>query len=110
MSKRNNKLLIDDILSSIQKIKTYTLGLDFNSFLLDTRTVEAVERNFEIIGEAANQLTDDFREAYPDIPWYAVISFRNRLIHGYFGVDYQILWYILQNDLPFLETKLNQII
>ena len=110
MSKRNNKLLIDDILTSIEKIKAYTSGLDFDSFLSDTKTVEAVERNFEIIGEAANQLTQDFREIHVEIPWYAVISFRNRLIHDYFGVDYQILWYILQNDLPFLENKLRQII
>lgn len=63
MSKRNNTLLVLDILASIEKIQTYTSDLDFESFMSDNRTIDAVERNFEIIGEAANQLTADFREA-----------------------------------------------
>jgi uncharacterized protein with HEPN domain len=80
MSKRNNTLLLVDILTAIEKIQTYTEGLDFESFMADSRTIDAVERNFEIIGEAANQLTPDFREAAPHIMWQGIISFRNRLI------------------------------
>lgn len=109
MSKRNNALLLADILTAIDKIQTYTEGLDFHSFMADNRTVDAVERNFEIIGEAANQLTSDFREATPHIMWHGIISFRNRLIHGYFGVDYQILWYLIQNELPQLKVDLQNI-
>lgn len=109
MSKRNNTLLLVDILTAIDKIQTYTEGLDFESFMADSRTIDAVERNFEIIGEAANQLTPDFREEAPHIMWHSIISFRNRLIHGYFGVDYEILWYLLQNELPQLKTDLQNI-
>ncbi len=106
MSKRDPQLLINDMLLAISKIKTYTEGLDFEAFMTDTRTVDAVERNFEIIGEAANQLPNTFRDVHSDIVWHSVVSFRNRLIHGYFGVDYQILWYIVQNDLLDLEYQL----
>lgn len=109
MSKRNNKLLLADILTSISKINTYTQDLDFEAFMADSRTIDAVERNFEIIGEAANQLTIEFRETHSHILWHGIISFRNRLIHGYFGVDYQILWYLLQNDLPQLKIDLQAI-
>ncbi len=109
MSKRNNALLLADILTAINKIKTYTAGLDFDGFMADSRTVEAVERNFEIIGEAANQLTVDFQQAHSDISWHSVVSFRNRLIHGYFGVDYQILWYVIEHNLPQLEDQLSAI-
>lgn len=107
MSKRNPKLLIADMLLAISKIKTYTNGLDFDSFMADSRTIDAVERNFEIIGEAANQLPQAFQNEHPAIAWHGVISFRNRLIHGYFGVDYEILWYIIQNDLQELEKQLS---
>ncbi len=107
MSKRDAALLVADILLAISKIKTYTEGLDFDSFMADSKTVDAVERNFEIIGEAATQLPKFVQEANPSIQWHSVVSFRNRLIHGYFGVDYQILWYVIQNDLPDLENKLS---
>ena len=106
MSKRNNTLLVADMLLAISKIKVYTEGLDFDSFMADSRTTDAVERNFEIIGEAANQLSPEFQNEHNEVAWFSVISFRNRLIHGYFGVDYQILWTIIQNDLPKLENQL----
>jgi len=105
MSKRDSGLLIDDILLAISKIKIYTEGLDFDGFMADSKTVDAVERNFEIIGEAANQLPKSFQEANSAIAWHSIVSFRNRLIHGYFGVDYQIIWYLIKNDLPDLEDK-----
>lgn len=109
MSKRNPELLISDMLTAISKIKTYTEGLTFEAFMADSRTVDAVERNFEIIGEAAHQLPESFRNEHLEIVWHSVISFRNRLIHGYFGVDYQILWYIIQHDLSALETQLSNL-
>jgi uncharacterized protein with HEPN domain len=63
----------------------------------------------KLLGEAANQLPEIFRDEHSDIMWHSVISFRNRLIHGYFGVDYQILWYIVQNDLMDLEQQLKRL-
>lgn len=109
MSKRDSGLLLADILLAISKIKDYTEGLDFDGFMADSKTVDAVERNFEIIGEAANQFPKSLQEANPAIAWHSVVSFHNRLIHGYFGVDYQILWYVIQNDLPDLENKFSAI-
>ena len=84
------------MLLAIGKIREYTAAIDFDAFMADSRTVDAVERNFEIIGEAANQLPQSVRDGATSVDWYAIISFRNRLIHGYFGVDYQILWYIVE--------------
>jgi uncharacterized protein with HEPN domain len=82
------------------------MGLSFDAFMEDSKTVDAVERNFEIIGEAANQLPVNFQSEYSHIEWHHIVSFRNRLIHGYFGVDYRILWFILKNDLSNLGSQL----
>ncbi len=110
MSKRNEILLINDILNSIGKIKKYSVGYNFNEFLNDDKTIDAIERNFEIIGEASNQFSMEFQNKHPDISWHSLISFRNRLIHGYFGVDLEILWQILQYELPNLEMQLVEIL
>ena len=75
MSKRNPKLLIEDILESSNKILTYTNGMSFKDFANDSKTVDAVIRNFEIIGEAANRLPDDFMDLYPAIDWYKIRGF-----------------------------------
>ena len=75
MSKRNSKLLIEDILESSNKILTYTNGMSFEDFANDSKTVDAVIRNFEIIGEAANRLPDDFKDLYPAIDWYKIRGF-----------------------------------
>lgn len=110
MSKRDEILLVNDILNSIGKIKKYSVGYDFDKFLSDDKTIDAIERNFEIIGEASNQFSKEFQNQYPDISWHSLISFRNRLIHGYFGVDLEILWHILQYELPNLEKQFEYIL
>ena len=69
MSKRDTLLLLDDMLQSAHKIKRYTNGLNYDSFLTDDKTIDAVVRNFEIIGEAANRIDPDFRESNPEIEW-----------------------------------------
>ena len=99
MSKRSEKLLIEDIIESIERVLTYTKGMTHQQFIADNRTVDAVVRNFEIIGEAANNLPKDFLTEYPPIDWSGLIGFRNKLIHGYFGVDYKIVWYIIDVEL-----------
>ena len=91
MSKRNSKLLIEDILESSNKILTYTNGMSFEDFANDSKTVDAVIRNFEIIGEAANRLPDDFKDLYPAIDWYKIRGFRNRIVYDYMGIDYSII-------------------
>lgn len=109
MSKREPKLLIEDILESTHKILKYTEELTFDQFIQDSKTVDAVIRNFEIIGEAANRLDDPFKEQYSAIDWQRIRGFRNRIVHDYFGIDYSIVWKIKESYLPTLITELGQI-
>jgi uncharacterized protein with HEPN domain len=76
----------------------------------DSKTVDAVIRNFEIIGEATNRLPDDFKEKTSDIDWHRIRGFRNRIVHDYFGIDYTIVWEIKNNFLPGLIASLSEIL
>ena len=92
MSKRDPKLLIEDIIESGSKVLDYIGDMDFESFLKDSKTVDAVIRNFEIIGEAANRLPEEFKDLHTSIDWHKIRGFRNRIVHDYMGIDYQIVW------------------
>ncbi len=109
MSKRDSKLLLEDILVATDKIKVYTSGLAFEQFINDSKTVDAVIRNFEIIGEAANRLSDDFKITYSNVNWFRIRGFRNRIVHDYMGIDYQIVWNIIENDLDNLVLDIKDI-
>ena len=106
MSKRDPLLLLEDIMLAIQKISRYTLDMDHDAFLSDDLVLDAVARNLEIIGEAARQLPEDFRRAHTQIPWTQIGGLRNRIVHDYFGLDLEIIWEILQHDLPELEKQI----
>jgi len=110
MSKRNWTLFLQDMLESIGKIVQYTSGMRFQDFVQDQRTRDAVVRNLEVLGEAARQIPTAIQERYPDIPWAQIISLRNRLIHAYFLVDYGVVWEIVQNELPPLQQRLQEIV
>ncbi|MFT5238719.1 MAG: hypothetical protein ACI9M9_002332 [Flavobacteriaceae bacterium] len=99
MSKRDNDLLLEDMLEAAIKIDKYCSGLDYNGFINDDKTIDAVIRNFEVIGEAANRIDLDFKLINPEIEWAKLKGFRNRLIHEYFGVDYEIVWQVIQEDI-----------
>ena len=107
MSKRDPKLLVADRIDSGEKIIRYCIGLTYETFLADDRTVDAVIRNFEIIGEAANRLPDDFKDRYPEIDWHKIRGFRNRIVHDYMGIDYSIVWQIKLEFLPGLIILLH---
>ena len=109
MSKRPINLLLNDISQAIDRIEQYIENLSFDVFSKDQKSVGAVVRNLEIIGEAANRLPDEFREKYSEIEWYKVVGLRHRIVHEYFGIDLEIIWQILQKDLPELKQKLTQI-
>ena len=109
MSKRDLSLLIEDMLASVDKIKNYTAGLSFDAFLKDEKTVDAVIRNFEIIGEAANRIDPVFRDQHPEIQWQRIRGFRNRIVHDYFGIDYGIVWSIIEDDLDDLSKQLKSL-
>jgi len=110
MSKRNPKLLVEDILESCHKIMEYTQGMSFEEFIADSKTIDAVVRNFEIIGEAANRLPEDFKDLHQDIDWFRIRGFRNRIVHDYFGIDYSIVWQIKETYLSQLITSLTTIV
>jgi uncharacterized protein with HEPN domain len=110
MSNRNVALLLDDIIESGEKILRYVQGLSYEQFLNDDKTVDAVIRNFEIIGEAANRLPDEFKEKHQEIDWYRIRGFRNRIVHHYFGIDYSILWQIKETFLPEMLSAIKQLI
>jgi uncharacterized protein with HEPN domain len=110
MSNRSPELLIGDILDSANKIITYIGEMNFEEFCTDGKTFDAVIRNFEIIGEAANRLPDDFKQLFPQIDWHRIRGFRNRIVHDYMGIDYEIVWEIKNHFLPDLILKLHKII
>lgn len=108
MSKRPVNLLLGDICEAIERIQEYIERMSFESFSNDRKTIDAVVRNLEIIGEAANRLPDDFKENHPQVEWYKVLGLRHRIVHEYFGIDLQIIWQILQKDLPELQRTLSR--
>ncbi len=109
MSKRSLGLLIEDIWESIEKIERYTEGMTQDSFQNDEKTTDAVVRNLEIIGEAASRLPKNFTDKHSKLEWVKIKGLRNRIVHEYFGVDIQIIWQILEKDLPAFKTSLKSI-
>lgn len=81
MSRRTPELLIEDISEAVKKIRVFTKGMSFDKFIHDAKTVDAVIRNFEIIGEASNRLPDEYRAKHADVEWERMIGFRNRIVH-----------------------------
>jgi len=110
MSKRDShELLIDDIIECGDKILRYTHNMSYDDFASNDLVLDAVIRNFEIIGEAANRLSDDFKDLYPTIEWHRIRGFRNRIVHDYAGVDTTIVWGIINNFLPDMLIRLKSI-
>ncbi len=109
MSKRSLEFLIEDIWDSIEKIERYIENMTQDNFQNDEKTTDAVVRNLEIIGEAAGRLPENFTDQHSEIEWVKIIGLRNRIVHEYFGVDLQIIWQILKNDLPAFKESLKKI-
>ncbi len=109
MSERADWDIVSDIREAIRRILVYTAGMTEAVFMADLRTQDAVMRNLEIMGEAAKNLSDEFREKYPAIPWKSMAGVRDRLIHHYFGVNLDIVWQIVQAELPGVAATLDEI-
>ena len=99
-SQREWRFYIDDMVDFARKVLAYTDGLDQAGFAASGLTYDATLRNLELIGEAATHIPDEVRAAHPEIPWRMMIATRKRLIHGYLGIDDDILWSIIQDDMP----------
>jgi uncharacterized protein with HEPN domain len=110
VSPRNWRDRIRDILDAIVEIQQFTDGMDYETFKDDDKSIRAVEMNFIIIGEAANQIPGDVEEKYPEIPWPLMRAMRNRLVHVYFKIDEKLMWDTVQNDLPNLVPELEKLL
>lgn len=110
MPPRDWKLRIRDILDSIAKISRYTDGMSLTEFEADDKTIDAVVRNIEVIGEAATHIPDGIQEGYPDLPWPEMRAMRNILAHEYFGVSLPIIWQTIQDNLPPLVEQLERLL
>jgi uncharacterized protein with HEPN domain len=100
---RDIRLYLDDMLEAIRAIREYTGGMTFESFASDRKTIDAVVRNLEIIGEAARNLPEEVKDKSGEIEWRKIIGLRNLLIHEYFGISKPVVWDIVQNKLDLLE-------
>ena len=107
---KDYKAYISHILESIMLIEQYTKNISFEEFEKDRKTIDAVIRNFEIIGEASNKLPEEFRKQYPEVPWRSIIGLRNVLIHDYLGVDIKAVWGNLKQELPHLKEQMQSIL
>lgn len=109
MTKRSYKLFAKDILEAIDKIEVFIDGIDFEQFQADDKTSSAVLRKLEIIGEAVKHLPDKVKENYKGIPWKEMAGMRDKLIHWYFGVDYQLVWNVITEEIPQLKVQLKEL-
>ena len=99
MSKREQLLLLNDILDAGNKILKFSKGMNFQIFLNDEKTQDACIRNFEIMGEAAKRISEETKSGNPEIEWKKLSNYRNLLIHEYFGVNLEIIWDVIENEL-----------
>lgn len=110
MKKKNERFFLYDIKIALEKILRYTEDMTFKTFISDDKTKDAVERNFEIIGEAVKNLPEEFRNKYPQIPFKQVAGMRDKLIHDYFGIDYEIVWKTIKDKLPEFREAIENIL
>jgi len=110
MSERRLHLYLMDILESSKAILEFTKDISFEYFCNDRKTYSAVIRELEVIGEAVGKLPDDLKQKHSNVEWQDIKDFRNMLIHEYFGVDLEIVWKVIQDDLPALIKETDDIL
>ncbi len=107
--KRHYSLFVKDILDCINKIQEFVGDMDYKQFKENDLVNSAVIRKLEIIGEASKNIPDFIREKYPEIPWKDMARMRDKIIHFYFGVDYEIVWKVIKERLPELKEKIERV-
>lgn len=106
---RNYKHLINDIITEINNIEEFTKGLEYEDLIKDIKTKYAVIRSLEIIGEAVKNIPDDIKDKHKVIPWKRIAGMRDKLIHAYFGIDDDMLWQTIKEDIPNLKHMIEQL-
>ena len=110
MSERSYHAYLQDMLEAARRILTYTEGLDFEGFKSDFKTQDAILRNLEVLGEAAKGIPQEVTEKHPNLPWREMARTRDRLIHHYFGVNLDVVWGIVEMELPSVIATLEAIL
>ncbi len=110
MKKCNYQQYLHDILDAIDDVQAFVGVLQYDQFLQDKKTINAVIRSIEVIGEATKYLPSGFRMRYSDIPWKKMAGMRDKLIHEYFGIDYEILWQVIKKELPTLKKQIHPLL
>ncbi len=109
-----DKAFLEHILEAIETIESYSKDLSYESLIDKTfeskKTRDAVVREFEIIGEASNNLTEGLRKRETDVKWGVVVAMRNKIIHEYFGIDYEVVWSAIHDDLPKLKVTVQKLL
>lgn len=110
MSERGVKLYLDDIRDAIRKIEKYTRGITFEKFAKDEKAIDAIARNILIIGEAANHIPKEVKAKNPNVAWNEIKGMRNKIVHEYFGVDTEILWKTVKEDIPVFKKQISKLL
>jgi len=110
MRKRDYRDYLKDIIDSIKDIESFTENMTFEDFARDRKTINAVIRSFEVIGEAAKKIPKSIRDKHPSIPWKKMVGMRDKMIHEYFGVDIEIIWKTIKEDIPSLKPLIQEVL
>ena len=110
MNDRSYLMFLEDIIESIEKIDLYISELTYDAFIEDSKTVDAVVRNLEIIGEASKRIPDNLKENMKEVPWHRMAGLRNIIAHEYFGIELIIIWKIINDNLPEVKPSLEKLL
>jgi len=105
---RNITLYVKDILQNMLDAEEFIEGMSYEQFISDKRTLNAVLRSIEVIGEAAKNVPDEIRTQYPDIPWKEMAGMRDKVIHLYFGVDKEVIWFVVKDRIPAIRPLIER--
>ncbi len=103
-------MYLEDLLLATERIAEYIEGYTFDQFERDHKTVDAVIRNFEIIGEASKNIPKEIKDKYSEVPWSEMYLMRNKISHEYFGIDHEIIWDVASNHLPGNRKQIKQVL
>jgi uncharacterized protein with HEPN domain len=107
---RDHKLYLKDILAAIDSIEEFVKEMDLDAFQADDKTVSAVTRKLEILGEAVKGIPEEVRQTHPDLPWKEMAGMRDKLIHFYFGVDHNLIWKTIKDRLPKVKFEIQKML